>query len=169
MPRLFAVAFSDTNGNHTYEEGADRLIAALVDANEDGMVSVGDTVETDSFPLTFDPVAGFGEFATKSAPVTSVFGFTPDSVQVTSTATLITWAVGSVDAVRWVPAAGRPPESALVDNTNPLFGQNDIISINEGAALGAVPSDVVWSGLDPSNGAFLDIALDLPCGQQVCP
>lgn len=160
-PRVFAVAFSDTNGNHTYEAGTDRLIAALVDTNEDGTVSVGDTVETDAFPLTFDPIADFGAFTVKSAIVTSVTGFTLDSVQVTSTATIITWAVGSVDAVQWVPAAGGP-ESALVDNTNPLFGQTDIISISDGAALGAVPGDVTWSALDQTDNAFLDIALDLP-------
>ena len=160
-PRVFAVAFSDTNGNHAFETGTDRLIAALVDANEDGMVSVGDAVETDAFPLTFDPVADFGEFTVKSAPVTSVTGFTPDSVQVTSTATVITWATGSVDAVQWFPAGGGP-ESALVDNTNALFEQTDIISINEGAALGAVPGDVQLFGVDQTDNAFLDISLDLP-------
>jgi hypothetical protein len=160
-PRMFAVAFSDTNGNHAYDAGTDRLIAALVDTNEDGDVSVGDTVETDMFPLAFDPVDDFGAFTTKSATVTSVFGFTPGSVQVTTTATLITWATGPVEVVQWFPAGGGP-ESNLVDNTNSSSGFADAISINAGAALGAVPSDVVLSGLDQTDNAFLDIRLDLP-------
>jgi hypothetical protein len=49
-----------------------------------------------------------------------------------------------------------------VDNTNSSSGFADSISITEGAALGAVPSDVVLSGLDQTDNAFLDIRLDLP-------
>ena len=158
---MFAVAFSDTNGNHAYDAGTDRLIAALVDTNEDGDVSVGDTVETDAFPLTLDPVHDFGAFTVKSALVTGVTGFTSGSVQVTTTATLITWATGPVDVVQWFPAVGGP-ESNLVDNTSASSGISDAISINAGAALGAAPSDVVLSGLDQTDNAFLDIRLDLP-------
>jgi len=160
-PRTFAVAFSDTNGNHAYEAGTDRLIAALVDTNLDGTVSVGDTVETDAFPLTFDPVNEFGAFTVKSATVTSVTGFTSGSVQVTSSATLITWATGPVEVVQWFPAGGGP-ESNLVDNTSASSETTDGISINDGAALGAVPSDVALSGLDQTDNAFLDVTLDLP-------
>jgi hypothetical protein len=160
-PQLFAVAFSDANGNHTYESGTDRLIAALIDTNLDGDVSVGDTVETDAFPLTFDPVNDFGAFTVKSATVTDVTGFTSGSVQVTSTATQMTWAVGPVEVVQWFPAAGGP-ESVLVDNTSSASEIADAISITDGAALGAVPSDVDVSGLDQTDNAFLDIRLDLP-------
>lgn len=158
-PRMFAVAFSDTNSNHAYDGGTDRLIAALVDTNEDGDVSVGDTVETDAFPLTFND--GFGTFAVKSATVTSVTGFTSGSVQVTTTATLITWATGPVEVVQWFPAGGGP-ESNVVDNTNSSSEIADAITITEGAALGAVPSDVALSGLDQADNGFLDIRLDLP-------
>ena len=160
-PRMFAVAFSDTNGNHVYDGGIDRLIAALIDTNEDGDVTVGDTVETDAFPLTFDPVNEFGAFTVKSAPVTSVAGFTSGSVQVTTTSTEITWATGPVEVVQWVPAAGGP-ESYIVDNTSSAASIDDAISINGGAGLGAVPSDVTASGLDQTDNAFLDIRLDLP-------
>jgi hypothetical protein len=159
--RMFAVAFSDTNGNHTYESGIDRLIAALVDTNEDGDISVGDTVETDAFPLTLDPVDEFGAFGVKSATVTSVLGFTSGSVQVTTTATQITWALGPVEVVDWFPAAGGP-ESFVVDNTTSSSGIADAISISAGGGLGAVPSELVLSGLDQSDNAFLDVRLDLP-------
>lgn len=160
-PRMFAVAFSDTNGNHSYEGGTDRLIAALIDTNLDGTVSPGDTVETDAFPLTFDPVDDFGAFSVKSATVTSVTGFTSGSVQVTSTATLITWAIGPVEVVDWFPAAGGP-ESFLVDNTSSSGGTPDAISIVEGAGLSATPTDVDVSALDQTDNAFLDVRLDLP-------
>jgi hypothetical protein len=161
QPSLFAVAFADTNGNHTYEGGTDRLVAALVDSNQDGTVSVGDTVETDAFPLTFDPVTEFGAFTTTSAPVTGVTGFTPESVQVTSTATVITWAGGAVEVVHWLPAGGGP-ESFIADNTTSSSGTSDAIAINEGAGLGAVPADVALSGLDQTDNVFLDVRLDLP-------
>ena len=160
-PRMFAIAFSDANGNHIYEAGTDRLVAALVDTNEDGTVSVGDTVETDAFPLTFDPVDSYGAFTVKSATVTGVTGFTSGSVQVTTTATLITWATGPVEVVQWYPTVGGP-ESVLVDNAGSSSEIADAITISAGAALGAVPSDLALSGLDQTDNAFVDIRLDLP-------
>ena len=160
-PRMFAVAFSDANGNHVYDGGTDRLIAALIDTNEDGDVTVGDTVETDEFPLTFDPVNEFGAFTVKSAPVTSVGGFTSGSVQVTTSSTLITWATGPVEVVQWFPA-GAGPESNIVDNTSSASSIDDAITITAGAGLGAVPSDATASGLEQTDNDYLDIRLDLP-------
>lgn len=160
-PRMFAVAFSDTNGNHVYEGGTDRLIAALVDTNEDGDVTVGDTVETDAFPLSFDPVNEFGAFTVTSSPVTSVTGFTSGSVQVITGATQITWATGPVEVVQWFPTGGGP-ESNIVDNSSSASSIDDALSINAGAGLGAVPSDVTASVLDQTDNDFLDIRLDLP-------
>src|SRR5262249_1767486 len=43
-PSILAVAFTDQNGNHTYEAGTDLLIASLLDTNNDGIVSAGDTI-----------------------------------------------------------------------------------------------------------------------------
>jgi hypothetical protein len=49
-----------------------------------------------------------------------------------------------------------------VDNTISSSETTDGISSSEGAALGRVPSDVVLSGLDETNNAFVDIRLGLP-------
>ena len=52
MPKsdLLAVAFTDVNGNDKYNAGKDTLIAALVDTNKDGVVSVGDTIQWGEIP-----------------------------------------------------------------------------------------------------------------------
>ena len=87
-------------------------------------------------------------------------GFTPGSVQVTTTSTLITWAGDPVEVLQWFPAAGGP-ESNIVDNA----GSSDLpdaVFINAGAALGADPSDVDVSSFDQTDNAFLDINFDLP-------
>src|SRR5262245_34220480 len=47
---LLAVAFTDLNGNHKYNSGKDMLIAALVDTNQDGVPSVGDTIHWGTYP-----------------------------------------------------------------------------------------------------------------------
>src|SRR5690242_4520654 len=39
-----AVAFTDVNGNHTFEANTDKLIAAVVDTNRDNVIDAGDTL-----------------------------------------------------------------------------------------------------------------------------
>src|SRR5262245_55612613 len=48
--KLLAVAFTDVNGNDTYNPGKDMLIAALQDTDLSGSVTLGDTVIFGSYP-----------------------------------------------------------------------------------------------------------------------
>jgi hypothetical protein len=55
-PKELVVAFTDLNGNHTYDgANVDVLIAAIVDTNRDNAVSDGDTITFGDYPLNFDP------------------------------------------------------------------------------------------------------------------
>src|SRR5262245_50516977 len=80
---LLAVAFTDLNGNHKYNAGKDTLIAALVDTNHDGVVSVGDTVHWGTYPKLPDGSnSGVGGiFTSPDLTVTSI-GSTNSSTQV---------------------------------------------------------------------------------------
>jgi hypothetical protein len=59
---VLAVAFTDQNGNHTYEPGTDTLIASLLDINNDHVVSVGDRIHWGTYPTTFDVNGPRGNF-----------------------------------------------------------------------------------------------------------
>jgi hypothetical protein len=72
QPDLLTVAFTDQNGNHTYEAGTDLLIASLTDANRDGIVSVGDTIQMGTYPTSFDGSTPRGTFTIPEMSVTGV-------------------------------------------------------------------------------------------------
>ena len=70
-PPMLAVAYSNLDGVDGFHAGQDVLIARLVDTNRDGVVSVGDTVETGRYPLDFDGT-GFGVFRARTHTVAVV-------------------------------------------------------------------------------------------------
>jgi hypothetical protein len=74
-PALFAVAFTDTNGDHKYEEGTDKLIAAVVDANHDGTLDAGDKIEWGTYPTSLGD--GSGPRGTFTSPDTDILGVQP--------------------------------------------------------------------------------------------
>jgi hypothetical protein len=55
-----------------YDPSADDLFSELVDTNGDGLVSVGDTVRTVSYPVDF--VGGIGSYGVEDHVVTKVDG-----------------------------------------------------------------------------------------------
>src|SRR5262245_1804263 len=59
---VLAVAFTDQNGNHTYEPGTDTLIASLLDINNDHVVSVGDRIHWGTYPTSSDVDGPRGNF-----------------------------------------------------------------------------------------------------------
>ncbi|MDX1472343.1 MAG: hypothetical protein R3213_12660, partial [Flavobacteriaceae bacterium] len=63
--KIFAIAYSNLNGEPGFQENsADVLISKLVDFNNDGVVSAGDKVITDRYPLDFNGTS-FGSFTLK--------------------------------------------------------------------------------------------------------
>jgi hypothetical protein len=70
--QMLAVAYSNLDGVDGYDPaGSDVLIAKLVDTNDDGVPSVGDTVVADRYPVDFDASA-FGRFRATTHTVTSI-------------------------------------------------------------------------------------------------
>ena len=92
-PAVLAVAYSNLDGVHGYDpSGSDVLIAKLLDSNADGVVSAGDTVVADRYPLDLGASA-FGAFQTTTAQVmsgnssaTQVYASTPTGAVVFSDA-----------------------------------------------------------------------------------
>lgn len=90
-PKVFAVAYVDRNpGDGGYQEGTDVLIAKLVDANRDGVISVGDEVIRDRYPLDFD-AAALGVFGGSSSPVEFVWTASSTDVLVGTGGTNAVW------------------------------------------------------------------------------
>ena len=69
---IFAIAWVDRDGNHTYDESNDFLIAKLVDANLNRTLDAGDEVITGGYPLDFVPEQ-FSVFNVSTHTVDSVF------------------------------------------------------------------------------------------------
>jgi hypothetical protein len=162
-PRVFAIAFTDTNGDHTYQDGVDHLIAALVDTNRDGVVDAGDTAVTDEFPLSTDPVSAFGTFGVTSATVTSAV-ITPEEVDVNTTATIYMW-FSKDQLVSLLLCPNHQGFCAeVLDNANPNFANPDQILINDDNATGLSPTPVPIAVTqdDRTDDEFLDVTFDLP-------
>lgn len=160
-PRLFAVAFTDTNGDHAYQAGTDDLIAALVDSNRDGTPDAGDTVVANEFPLTVDPVSAWGQFGVKSDAVTNV-SIVPGNVSAQSATGSYSWDVAlDIEVFDSVSILGGFV-SRIEDNGNPGFGNTDSVSIFPDSPLGPSPDTVSSSVHDTTDNEFIDIATDLP-------
>ena len=83
---LLAVAYSNLDGIDGYDPtSTDVLIAKLVDTNLDGTVSIGDTINTNQYPLDLDATA-FGTFGTTAHTITTVLNTTDQSAGVQNAA-----------------------------------------------------------------------------------
>jgi hypothetical protein len=67
---VFARAWGERDGEPGYNPSSDDLFSELVDTNGDGVVSVGDTVRTVSYPVDF--VGGIGAYGVEGHVVTDL-------------------------------------------------------------------------------------------------
>jgi hypothetical protein len=151
-----AVAWTDLNGDHTYEAATDSLIAKLVDTNGDRVPSAGDTITTNRFPrdhgaTAFEP-ATVTTFGVTSVPIA-------DSGQIVAAtaAGLFDWeSPGDLEQYQELVLNGGT--ILLIDGPAPFC---DNITLEEGS-----PSEIATpSGdgtCDEANDAFLDVAIDVP-------
>lgn len=152
-----AIAYSSTG-----DPLNDGLIARLVDTDGDGEVSVGDTVETDGYPLD---VQGnfYGSFGRTSHPVAEVVNDLADTVAVRSSpgagGDLFVWIDNTVSDQYRETTNDPLAETYFVDydgTTAPLL---DVISVNPGS-----PSEPDEGGGDSQafpnqDDSFLDVEL----------
>ena len=173
---IFAVVWTDMNGNHTYEAADDVLIAKLVDTNHSGDVDAGDTVITNKYPKGYDfATAGFGDFTVTTHTVGGVWYVWTDSITV--------WDADLGDPSAGGPAyydfsaqyplgdtgqydgfleSGTGETTAMIDYSNNPAIYEDWINVLPGspsAPLDEVPTVYQTS---PANDYFIDVAINLP-------
>ena len=108
--RVFAIAYSNLDGQQGFDLSSDALIARLVDSNGDGVISAGDTIEVDSFPADVTGVPRIGvTIATHT--VASVYLVNP-------TAVVVFDAAG--DDFDWITNAQSYEENAAGNGTDDL-------------------------------------------------
>jgi hypothetical protein len=91
-PSLLAVAFTDQDGNHTYDPDTDLLIAALLDTNDDGIVSIGDTINWGTYPTTVDGSSSVrGNFTSADSLVTGVNTVVSSVIAVQTALGVVVW------------------------------------------------------------------------------
>lgn len=163
-PGLLAVAFTDVNGNHTFDAG-DVLIVALLDTSRDSVPSAGDTVIADRYPLDCT-ASSLGNFAVPSLDVTSA--------QATG-GTVVALAGGTT--FTWSPIGTQPQDGPGVENVVWNMGlgfnhflQDDTTSDDPSDGLYVpagdnvlapdVPIDPIVDCFDGTNNSFLDIQLN---------
>jgi hypothetical protein len=163
-PALLAVAFTDVNGNHTYEEGTDKLIAALLDANHDGIPDAGDKIEWGTYPTSIGDGSGpRGTFTSLDTDVTAAVPPNPGNpaqlfVDTASGSVLFASASGGDGFKTGIGGGGQ--ESILADSFNP--NQNiDGILVTPSFHGPGLPNDSVSvtgdAAASAGNQAFLDV------------
>jgi hypothetical protein len=146
---LLAVAFTDQNGNHTYEPKTDLLIAGLFDTNRDGAVSAGDTIHWGTYPTTFDGSGPRGTFTSPDLLVTNaqVGSFSVDAVAGNDT---ILWSSDGSDHLGTFQGLER--------RTNLLDSTVNVLDVRRGPGNPDTLINVV--DFSPSgNDGFLDVLI----------
>ena len=154
---LLAVAFTDLNGNGKYNVGKDTLIAALVDTNNDHVVSVGDTVVWGSYPKIPDGSNSGtgGTFLSFDTTVTDV-------VDVTITNDFMNIVVNTANGiVNWTTSTLGDEfltnNSHLIDNFNRPTQVDFIFADPSLPGAGRPSTFVEESTLQLGNQGFLDV------------
>jgi len=141
-PEFLAVAFSAENNNGKFDK-ADTLIAAVIDSNSDGVVSIGDTVTFGSYPLNTDATA-FGTFLHSDSAIVSVAAATTTSVEVgVADGTIVFNSNGSFESFVTLDPLGNR-ESFFGDDIDDMTLRGDTV-----AALG----DLIGGPADPDTTA----------------
>jgi hypothetical protein len=160
---LLAVAFTDLNGNDKYNQGKDTLIAALVDTNNDGVVSVGDTIQWGTYPKIADgSESGTGGIYTSlDTLVTNVSVNTSIQVEVQTADGTVSWIANpNAELFRTADLSNIATESVLRDIIN-FPGIADEIHTNPlvPPGPGAPSTSIDFSTSQLGDQAFLDVII----------
>ena len=111
---IFAVAWVDRNGNHTYEADTDFLISKLVDANLNLTLDAGDEVITGGYPIDFTSEQ-FSVFNVTTHVVADTFVAAGRIVAFDAAENVYNWDTPSAEAPRELY------EERVLDNSLVLF------------------------------------------------
>jgi hypothetical protein len=154
---VLAVAFTDRNGNHTYEPGTDKLIASLLDTNHDHVVSVGDRIHFGSYPTSADVDGPRGHFKGHDLFVEAVDFASSSVVEVQTALGSVSWA--DIEGTRafesFATATADGVAFSAIDRVNPgdlIFADPSV----QGPGLPDTPVDAFGA---PGNQGFLDVLI----------
>lgn len=152
---VLAVAFTDRNGNHTYEPGKDKLIASLLDTNHDHVVSVGDTIHFGTYPTTADVHGPRGHFRGDDLLVEGVSSASSGGVEVQTALGSVSW--GHAEGTRAFDqfATADGDSFRALDRTNP----GDLIFADPSVQGPGQPDTPVDTFGAPGNQGFLDVLI----------
>jgi hypothetical protein len=157
---VLAIAWTDVNGNHAYESAVDSLIAELVDADEDGVASVGDIVIADRYPLNTD-ASEFRPFLSRRETVISIVPL-GSGVAVNIASGLISWQhLATFEGLQFAFSGGSHP--AILDGINPNVDcpddAADLVIVEVGGTLHP-ETNVDDLGCDGTDNGFIDVRVD---------
>jgi hypothetical protein len=153
------VAFTDKNNNDSFDN-ADTLIAGIIDANNDGVVSVGDTVKWGTYPHLDGTSAG--TFTHGDSPITDVNAATSTGVWVDVAEGEISWTAlsgGEAFGTR-VTTPFFQLESSMTDDFNGQVLVADHVTVDSTVNGPGAPNMSVSEGiLQQASGdqGFLDV------------
>jgi hypothetical protein len=151
---VLAVAFTDQNGNHTYEPGTDTLIASLLDINNDHVVSVGDRIHWGTYPTTFDVNGPRGTFTGPDELVTNVGGANSLAVEVETAFGTVFWGLFFGDEF----ITGNPFIQFRLQENN-IFQVDHIFANPNGQGPGHPDTPVAISSGQAGNQGFFDVQI----------
>ena len=167
---MLAVVYTDIDGVDGYDESVDVLISKLLDTNDDGVPSVGDTVVNNQYPLDFGPTQ-YGNLQVATQNVTAIVFTDPGAVIVavdwdgTGLAKVAIWdarpefsyeAYGQID----YDLSGEP--QMLVHDDHGGSSYADVDGIEVGLDAPNAPDTAVnMSQDDPADRSFLDVRINL--------
>ena len=156
--KVLALAFTDLDGDHAFGSN-DVLIAKLVDANDDKVPSVGDTIAMGRYPTNLTPGAGdFADWNVTSHVVTDISSATATRVTVWSAAGWHAWVAKTTAEWFEESNSSRTTDTDFQDGFVSTAG--DVMYVELGSPSG--PATAI-SGADltrPTNDAFIDVLID---------
>ena len=156
---IFAVAYTDVDANDGgFNPTVDRLIAKLVDANNDGVPGAGDLVMTGEYPKDFQATT-FGQFTVQQHAVTTVAFQSPEFCWVETDSGVFRWNHQDQFLEGYVEAALplHDPASNITDGFE--TSADDHMRLNGGSP--SQPTDTFsMLGFVSTDQAFMDVELN---------
>ena len=157
-PNVLAIAYTRTS-----DPLNDGTIAALIDENGDGMVSVGDVVQTGGYPIDMD-VTSFGTFAVTEHPVAEVVLDDQYNVAVRSTpgagGDYFLWIDNTVSDQYIERVIGPPLVETQLRDYDATSAGDDLISVSPGSPSMPTVSATAKQSYPDRDDKFLDVHLN---------
>ena len=155
--KIFAIAYTNTNGQAGFQGGEDVLIAKLIDGNNDGTLNIGDKIITHQYPTNFEGT-DFGVFTIKEHEFSNIAGMGSTQINVTSPEGSFNW-ISSADREQYREIKNPFRDTNIFDNlSSSFFDQIVVDKLSPSNPQTAVPTTVQNLRGDDS---FIDVDIFL--------